>query len=136
MDTEAIINILLSMGIPGIIIACVIYLTHKFVPEVIKLYRDTKENEQKAFAERQKQYEEQTKQIVEVATKANISNERVSAAIEQNTKALEQINSVNREVASNLKELNEIFKIHDRRSEDINVDVKKILENARRTVKA
>jgi len=135
MDADAIINILVSMGIPGLIVASVIYLANKFVPGFIKAYKEAKENEQVSFAEQQKQHEEQTRQIIEVATKANISNERVSIAIEQNTKALEQNNNVNREVASNLKALNEIFKEHDRRSEEINVDVKKILENVRKTNK-
>jgi len=124
MDAETIINILLSMGIPGIILAVVIYLTHKFVPVFVKAYKDAK-----------RQQEEQTQKMVEVATKANISNERVSIAIEQNTKALEQNNNVNQEVVSNLKALNESFKSHDKRSEEINIDVKKILENARRSGK-
>ena len=124
MDAETIINILLSMGIPGIILAVVIYLTHKFVPVFVKAYKDAK-----------RQQEEQTQKMVEVATKASISNERVSIAIEQNTKALEQNNNVNQEVVSNLKALNESFKSHDKRSEEINIDVKKILENARRSGK-
>ena len=122
MNGDAILNILLSMGIPGLITASVIYLANKFVPVFIKVYKDSKESEQT-----------QTKQIIEVATKASISNERVSIAIEQNTKALEQNNTVNREVVSNLQALNESFKIHDKRSEDINVDVKKILENVRKS---
>jgi len=133
MDADAIINILLSAGIPGIALAVLLYLTHKFAPVFVKSYKDAKEKEQISFAERQKQNEEQMQKMVEVATKAGISNERVSIAIEQNTKALEQNNNVNQEVVSNLKALHESFKSHDRRAEEINIDVKKILENARRS---
>lgn len=125
IEAETIINMLLSMGIPGVILAVAIYLTHKIVPKAIKTYKETKEKEH-----------EQIQKMVEVATKASISNERVSVAIEQNTKALEQNNNVNQEVVSNLKALSESFRAHDRRAEEINVDVKKILENARRAGKA
>lgn len=135
MEADAIINILLSAGIPGIVLAVLVYLSHKFVPMFVKAYKDAKEKEQTGIIERQRQHEEQMQKMVEVATKASVSNERVSIAIEQNTRALEQNNNVNQEVVSNLKALNESFKSHDRRAEEINIDVKKILENARRSGK-
>ena len=132
MEIDSLVNVLLSMGIPGVILVIVIYLTKTYVPKALDTYKNVKESEQKAFSDRQKDYKEQSDKIVEVATASKV-------AIEYATNALSHNSEVNSAVVNSLSEMQKAFsalseniKAHDKRAEDMNVDIKKILENARR----
>ena len=125
MDADTILNMLLSFGFPGIVVAVLGLLIKKYAPDMLKAYKEAKATEQKAFNERQKKYEQQTEKIVEAATASTI-------AVDRSTSVIEQAGRINQEVIAALSNFNASFRDHDKRTEEINVGVNKILENARR----
>ena len=132
MEIDTILNMLLSMGVPGVILAVVIWLAHKFVPKAIDAYKTAKESEQQAFHTRQREYRDQSEKSIEVATSSAVALENAFRVIEQNTTTHNKVISTLNALEISMTNLGESFKAHDRRSEEIHVDVKKILEHARK----
>jgi len=132
MELDTIINALLSMGVPGVLIATFLLALYKYAPKAIEAYKKTKEIEQQAFTERQREYREQSERIVEVATASTIAIEKSSSALDHNSKVNEAVISALGKIDTSLSNLIDSFKTHDRRTEEMNVDVKRILENARK----
>jgi len=132
MEIDALINVLLSMGVPGVLIAILIFFLYKYAPRFIDAYKKAKESEQQAFADRQREYREQSERIVEVATKSALAVENNSNALERNSAIHQKVIAAFEKTEAALTGLLESFKAHDKRTEDMNVDVKRILENARK----
>ena len=122
---DTILNALLALGVPGIFLAAALYLANKHVPKMIEAYKSAKQAEQKAYAEAQREHKQQIEKIIEVATASSL-------AVQQSTKAFEQNSDVNRSIIATLNAIEKSLNNFDRRTEEMTIDVKKILENARK----
>ena|GEM_PF-3827364 len=132
MEIDSIINVLLSMGVPGVAVATAVFLSYRFIPKAIEAYRNAKAEELAAHKEMQHESMAHAEKIIEVAAKSTM-------AIEQTTRVMEHNSDVNTAAVSALsalesafKEMSELFKGHDRRSEEINVGINRVLESVRR----
>ena len=132
MEIDTMLNALLSMGIPGIVFVTIIMLARTYAPRAIEAYSKAKEAEQKALADRQREDKEQSDKIIEVATTSSIVVKAASTALEECSKANQEMVSALETMETALNNLNAVFKDQKKRSEEIMIDIKKILENTRK----
>ena len=132
MEAEALTNLLLGMGVPGIVIIVVVWLTKTYAPQAIKVYQAAKEKEQEAFQKRQDDYRQQSERIVEVAATATEAIKQATAVMEQNREASQAVISGLASIEKTLAFVRENFANHDRLTENVRDDVKLVLENSRK----
>ena len=135
MEGEALINLLLGMGVPGVVLIVVSWLTKTYVPKALEAYKAAKEKEQESFRKRQEDYHEQSEKIVAVATASNIAIDRATLVMEENVKAAQAVVAGLASMEKTLSFIRENFAKHDDLTNDINLDIHKMLENIRRDSK-
>jgi len=132
MEIDAMLNALLSMGIPGIVFVTIIILARTYAPKVIEAYAKAKETEHQALADRQREEKEQSEKIIEVATTSSIVVKTASDALEENIKVNQEVISALESMETALINLNTTFKDQEKDAEEIKIDIKKVLENTRK----
>ena len=132
MEAEALTNLLLGMGVPGVITIVVVWLTKTYAPQAIKAYQTAKEKAQEAFDRRQNDYNKQSEKLVEVATTAIEAIKQASTVMEQNKEVSQAVIVGLASLEKTLDFVRENFAKHDNLTENIKDDMKLILENSRR----
>ena len=132
MDIDALLDILLAMGFPGVITVTIVLAVRAYAPKMIEAFKTSKAAEQQAFVEGLKEYQAQAEKITEVATASRIAIEQATNALRQNSDANQAMQLNLTAVEKALGTLNDSFVNHDRRAEAINVEVQKLIEGSRR----
>ena len=132
MTTEVATDLISRLGTPLAILFFIAFFIWKFTPKVLEVYKQTKEKEQAAFTERQKQYQLQSERIVEVAAQSNHVISEVTAAVRNSTAISGQVVATLTTLEQSHAMLMNKLAQHDVRAESIDKDIQKILENIRR----
>jgi shikimate kinase len=91
MTIEAISKLISDHGISVCIVTVIFFMLWKGVPKIynqwLEVYKETKRQEQEAFAERQRLYREQTERIITACDRAN-------EVIAQNNEVMRHVTTV------------------------------------------
>ena len=134
METDAILNLLLQFGTPGIIVTIVIILFRKYFPKALETYAKAKETEQKSFVDRQRQYQETSDKMIEVATQSNLIIDQNNQAMNRNSEIISKVVPALESFEKTQTNMIETLARQDKRAEEINIGIQKTLEHVR-TVK-
>ena len=135
-------DIVKDIGIPALFFAVIIYIAFKTVPSAIKSKQEADMKQQEYYTQRQKQYDEQMREVIRVAEQSVHAIARANTVIENNTEAIKQNTAMHNKVVNALtrdyEEIQEIQKglsRHDGRAENIHRDVTRILERSSKNEK-
>ena len=132
-EISAVAQIVKEIGIPALFFIVLIYLCFKIVPNLVNMWQKNQQEQRVHYNNRQEQYDEQMNVIIKVAEQGNQVIARSNELIALNTEAIKSNTTIHEKVSSALSRdlkalqgLTEDIKSHDKRAENIAVDIAKI----------
>lgn len=145
MSTDAVLNIFSSLGFPMATLIFLGFVLYKYLPKFIKVYGESIDKQQAAFANSQTKYNEQSDKIIKIGMESALGLEHVSQALNQNSevnlKMITQHSEINENILKALVALetnmtnfsdklsnhDSRLELHDQRVEHLYSDVARIL---------
>jgi len=136
---EGMIALITDAGVTVAFMAGILVLGVKYIPVIARMWQDDREEQKRYYQSRQKEYDRQMDVIAGLLKQGNAALERSNEVIRRNNDVIEAdtrmhekvINVLDRDV-ENLTILKESFEKHDRRAENMNIELIKMNETIKK----